>query len=64
MCCGALPFLIEGMQFFGAAIGRECQSADVFDNLAGLLLGFVVGVAIDVGHHALRCLRNGDHYKR
>ena len=46
MWAAALPFLIEGVQFFfGAPIGRECQSADMFDNLTGLLLGYVGGAA-------------------
>jgi VanZ family protein len=60
----ALPFLIEGVQFFGAPIGRECQSADVFDNLTGLFLGYVAGVAMGIGRHALLRLRDGGHHKR
>jgi glycopeptide antibiotics resistance protein len=64
MWAAALPFLIEGVQFFGAPIGRECQSADVFDNLTGLLLGYVVAVALTVGWEALRRLRNGGHHER
>jgi hypothetical protein len=40
----ALPFLIEAIQYAVPAIGRGCQSADVVDNLAGLAVGFVVGV--------------------
>jgi glycopeptide antibiotics resistance protein len=61
----ALPFLIEGAQFFGGApIGRVCESADVFDNLTGLLLGYVAGTAMNVGREALRRLRNGRHHKR
>jgi hypothetical protein len=53
----ALPFLIEGVQFFGAPIGRECQSADVFDNLTGLLAGYAVGTAVILGRRALSRLR-------
>ena len=61
MWAAALPFLIEGIQFFGAPIGRECQSADVFDNLTGLLLGYVGGAAIIVGREALsRFRKRGD----
>lgn len=57
----ALPFLIEGVQFFiGASIGRECQSSDVFDNLTGLLLGYLGGAAVNAGREARRRLRNGD----
>ena len=61
MWAAALPFLIEGVQFFGAPIGRECQSADMFDNLTGLLLGYVGGAAMIVGREAWRRLRNGGH---
>jgi glycopeptide antibiotics resistance protein len=65
MWAAALPFLIEGIQFFfGASIGRVCQSADVFDNLTGMLLGYVVGVVLTVGREALRRLRKGGHHKR
>jgi glycopeptide antibiotics resistance protein len=64
MWAAALPFLIEGVQFFGAPIGRVCQSADVFDNLTGLLLGFVGGAAMIVGREALRRLRNEGHHRR
>jgi hypothetical protein len=64
MWAAALPFLIEGVQFFvGAPIGRACQSADVFDNLTGLLLGYVGGAAIIVGREALGRFRNGGHQR-
>jgi glycopeptide antibiotics resistance protein len=38
-----LPFAIETIQLVIAPLGRACQSADVFDNLAGLVLGLGVG---------------------
>jgi hypothetical protein len=60
----ALPFLIEGVQFFGAPIGRECQSADVFDNLIGLFLGYGGCTAIVLGLEAFRRRRNGRHHKQ
>jgi glycopeptide antibiotics resistance protein len=60
----ALPLLIEGVQFFGAAIGRECQSADVFDNWTGLLLGYLGGTALSVGWATLCRLRNRVHRER
>jgi len=48
----ALPFLIEGIQLAAPIIDRGCQSADVVDNLTGLLLGLLVGSGI-------RLLRRG-----
>lgn len=38
-----LPVAIESAQLVLPVLGRGCQSADVFDNLTGLGLGFVVG---------------------
>ena len=40
----ALPLVIETTQLLLPALQRGCQSADVVDNLAGLLLGLVIGV--------------------
>jgi hypothetical protein len=42
----ALPFLIEGTQLTLLFLGRGCQSADVIDNLTGLVIGFCGGVPI------------------
>jgi glycopeptide antibiotics resistance protein len=39
----ALPFAVEAVQLLVVALDRACQSADVFDNLTGLLLGVAVG---------------------
>lgn len=39
----ALPFLIEATQFVVTPLGRGCQSADVTDNLTGLVLGLALG---------------------
>ena len=39
----ASPFLIETTQLVLPILGRGCQSADVFDNLTGLLIGAVIG---------------------
>lgn len=39
----ALPFLIEFGQLSMRALARECQSADIFDNLTGLVIGLVLG---------------------
>ncbi len=40
-----LPFAIEGIQLGATPLGRACQSGDVFDNLAGLVLGLGAGTA-------------------
>jgi glycopeptide antibiotics resistance protein len=51
----ALPFAIETTQLLVPAIERGCQSADVIDNLTGLVLGLLAGTlggrlaAIDAG---------------
>ncbi len=38
----AFPFAIEGTQMLVLALNRSCESADVVDNLSGLVLGGVV----------------------
>jgi glycopeptide antibiotics resistance protein len=38
-----VPFVIEGLQLLVPALGRGCESADVFDNLLGLVIGLVLG---------------------
>jgi glycopeptide antibiotics resistance protein len=40
----AAPFAIETWQLLLPVLGRGCQSADVFDNLTGLLIGGVIGI--------------------
>ena len=42
----ALPFAIEAVQFAVTPLGRACQSADVVDNLTGLLVGLVAGTIV------------------
>jgi len=42
-CALALPFLIEAAQLVVSPLGRACQSADVTDNLTGLLIGLTAG---------------------
>ena len=39
----ALPFAIETIQLLATPLGRACESADVVDNLTGLVLGLVAG---------------------
>jgi glycopeptide antibiotics resistance protein len=38
-----LPFAIETTQLIATPLDRACQSADVVDNISGLILGFAVG---------------------
>jgi hypothetical protein len=38
-----LPFAIEGLQLVVPALGRGCESADMFDNLFGLAIGLAAG---------------------
>ncbi len=42
----ALPFVIETTQLVVVALDRACQSADVVDNLTGLLVGLVAGAVV------------------
>jgi hypothetical protein len=42
----ALPFGIEGTQLFAPFLNRGCQSADVTDNLTGLVLGLALGLGL------------------
>jgi glycopeptide antibiotics resistance protein len=42
----ALPFGIETIQLLTPILDRGCQSADIVDNLTGLLAGIVVGTAL------------------
>jgi glycopeptide antibiotics resistance protein len=39
----ALPFVIETTQLLATPLDRACQSADVVDNLTGLVIGFALG---------------------
>lgn len=41
-----LPFAIEATQQLAPVLGRGCESADVVDNLTGLLGGGVIGVVL------------------
>lgn len=45
LICAAtgLPFAIEAIQLGLPALGRGCQSADVIDNLTGLVAGIAMG---------------------
>ena len=38
-----LPVAIEAIQLFVPILGRGCQSADVIDNLTGLVVGAAIG---------------------
>lgn len=39
----AMPFLIEGIQYYFSALDRSCSTLDVVDNLTGLVVGLVIG---------------------
>jgi len=41
-----LPVAIEAVQRQAVVLNRSCQSADVVDNLAGLLIGFAIGTLV------------------
>ena len=41
-----LPVAIEATQLIVTSLGRGCESADVFNNLAGLFIGLAVGVIV------------------
>jgi glycopeptide antibiotics resistance protein len=42
----ALPFGIETIQLLAPILDRGCQSADIVDNLTGLLVGLVIGTGL------------------
>lgn len=39
----ALPFVVESIQLVVIPLGRYCDSADIVDNLTGLVIGLVLG---------------------
>jgi glycopeptide antibiotics resistance protein len=41
-----LTFLVEGTQLLVPALGRGCQSADIVDNLLGLVIGASIGIVL------------------
>jgi hypothetical protein len=42
----AFPFLIEATQLVAVSLNRACESADVVDNLTGLVLGLAAGAVV------------------
>jgi glycopeptide antibiotics resistance protein len=42
----ALPFAIEMIQLLLPALDRACESADVADNLTGLVIGLAIGTLV------------------
>ena len=55
-----LPFAIELVQLRLTSLGRECQSADVIDNLIGLAVGFVLATAAGLAGRLVRGKSRGD----
>jgi glycopeptide antibiotics resistance protein len=55
----ALPFVIETIQLLVPLLERACQSADVSDNLTGLLIGLGVGTLTGWGVARLQLGRPG-----
>ncbi len=43
---GSMPFAIEAAQLLATRLGRECQSADVVDNLVGLTLAITAATLV------------------
>ncbi len=39
----AFPFLIEGTQLLVPVLSRQCETADIVDNLTGLVVGLALG---------------------
>ena len=55
-----LPFVIETVQLVVSPLDRACQSADVIDNLTGLVLGLIVGtIAGQIGGNIPPSVRHG-----
>jgi hypothetical protein len=46
VAAAALPFAIELTQLIMTPLHRACESADVVDNLTGLVLGFAAGAVV------------------
>jgi hypothetical protein len=51
VAAAASPAVIETVQLTVPFLSRACQSADVFDNLSGLALGWVVGAVVGRFRH-------------
>lgn len=55
----ALPVALEATQLLVPALGRSCQTADVFDNSTGLLVGLGLGATSTAIARVLRTARPG-----
>jgi hypothetical protein len=56
----ALPIVIETIQLFATGLDRACQSADVSDNLTGLIIGIVLGLCLGAIARFLRWVMGSD----
>jgi glycopeptide antibiotics resistance protein len=60
-----LPVVVETTQLAATVLDRACQSGDVVDNLAGLVVGlFVGGVAAAIGNGIAALRRRGSQPER
>lgn len=58
-----LPFAIEALQRQATILNRSCQSADLVDNIAGVLIGIGIGAAMTLAltlMHASRRAREAN----
>jgi hypothetical protein len=51
---GSMPIVIEWIQYSVPRLDRICQTWDALENLMGLILGLVVGVALAYGLRTVR----------
>lgn len=56
----AFPFAIEAAQLVFTVLDRQCQSADVIDNLTGLAIGLAIGTLMHVALGRRHAHRDSD----
>ena len=54
-----LPIVIEVLQRQVTILNRSCESADVVDNIAGLLIGLAIGAVVTLSLTSVRAARRG-----
>jgi hypothetical protein len=53
-----LPFAIEALQRQATILNRSCQSADLVDNIAGVLIGLGIGAAMTLALTLVQAARS------